>query len=424
MFWYLRSWLREYLSTSLWILPLLMAAGGLLLAQGVVEFDRRNPNILFEYSESQATSILTAMFSGLLTFIGFIVTMLLLVPQFASAQLTPRVMAIWYRQAPIKLALGFFFASATYVFIVLSNMRSSETLALSVIVGGLLILFSFVFFLWFVNHFVATMQPATMASSIADRCRRVIKHTYPHSYDGERPAVDPRELHDGSPTVVIPNRGEGGYVLGVNRDALVRIAQRVDGVMVFPHMVGDYVLEGEPLVEVHAARAPLSRWLRRMIAVGVERTPDQDPAYVLRILTDIAVTALSPAINAPTTAVQIIDRIEALLHLLAGRDLGDGTVRDEDGAIRVIVPHWTWPAYLRLAMREIGHYGADNPQVNRRLLAMLDRLAQSVPDERRPPVEAELRLLRRRIQRSFVDPEELDTASVPDPQGLGFLSDQ
>jgi uncharacterized membrane protein len=425
MFWYWRSRFREYLATSLWVVPMLMAVAGLVAGRLVVAVDRHTADIRITYSESQATSVLTALSGGLLAFIGLIITMLLLIPQFAGSQLTPRVLAIWYRQTAIKLVLGFFFASATFDFFVLSSIREDETLSLAVIVAGFLTLFSFIFFLWFVNSFVAGLRPATMATSVARRCHTVIRHTYPHPYQGERPDVTTRDVvGNAAPASVVLNEESGGYVLSVNTAALVSIAQRIDGVLVFPHVVGEYVLNGQPLVEVYAARAPHPRWMQRMIAVGAERTPQQDPAYVMRILVDMAATALSPAINAPTTAIQVLDRIDELLHLLARQDFGDGTVRDADGAIRLIVPRWTWPAYLRLATREIGYYGADNAQVNRRLLAMLERLLRTVPDERRPAAEAELCLLRRRIERSFVDPEELATAAVPDPQGLGFLSDQ
>jgi len=426
MFWYLRSRLRDYFSTSLWILPILMAVAGFLLAQVAVEYDRHHPELRFGYSSSQATTLLAAMFSGLLTFIGFLVTMLLLVPQFAGAQLTPRVLAIWYRQYAIKLVMGFFFASATYVFYVLGTIRGDAPLGASVLLAGALVLFSFAFFLWFMNRFVSGIRPATMATTIAHRCRTVIVHTYPHPYLEDRPNVDPREvLGARTPISIVPNQGIGGYLLSINVHALVRIAGRVDGVMVFPHMVGDYVIEGEPLVEIYADRPPNQRWLSSMIAVGAERTPEQDPAYMVRILVDMANTALSAAINAPTTAKEVLDRIEELLHLIAHRDLGDGAIRDDDGTIRVIMPRWTWTTYLRLATREIGAYGAANPQIDRRLRAMLDRLADAAPAARRPAIEAELQLLRRRVERTFTDdPEERHTALTHDAQGLGYARDE
>ncbi len=134
---------------------------------------------------------------------------------------------------------------------------------------------------------------------------------------------------------------------------------------------------------------------------------------------DIAIRALSPAINDPTTAVQALDQIEDLLLRLGQRDLEIGRYRDGDGKLRLVVPFPTWDDLLRLAFDEICFYGATSVQVMRRMNALVADLSRAVPKERRPALEFWDGRLKAIIARSFVDSEERLEASKQDRQGLG-----
>jgi uncharacterized membrane protein len=150
-----------------------------------------------------------------------------------------------------------------------------------------------------------------------------------------------------------------------------------------------------------------------------ERTIDQDPLYALRLLVDIATRALSPAVNDPTTAVQALDRIEAILLLLATHRLDVGAVRDEEGDVRLVVPLPRWEDYLAVAITEIRQYGASSTQVARRLRAVLSDLLQDVPASRRPALAHQLALLDDVVTRAFPDTDERAFALVADRHGLG-----
>ena len=152
-----------------------------------------------------------------------------------------------------------------------------------------------------------------------------------------------------------------------------------------------------------------------------ERTSEQDPKYPIRLLVDIAIKALSPAINDPTTAVQAIDQIEDLLRRLGGRDLDAGYARDADGVLRLIFPMPTWEDYLVLAFDEIRHYGADSVQVMRRLRSALVGLADSVTDDTRiGAVQRYLKQLDLTVDRSILTADDQETARQEDRQGLGL----
>jgi uncharacterized membrane protein len=153
--------------------------------------------------------------------------------------------------------------------------------------------------------------------------------------------------------------------------------------------------------------------------LGDERTFDQDPKYAIRLLVDIAIRALSPAVNDPTTAVQALDQIEDLLRRLGRRRLEVRAVRDRSGALRLAVRQPTWDDFVILAFDEIRYYGATSVQVMRRMNALLADLIDALPPERRPSLVHYRRRLDETIDKSFASSEEKREASVEDRQGLG-----
>jgi len=182
--------------------------------------------------------------------------------------------------------------------------------------------------------------------------------------------------------------------------------------------IGDHVPAGARLVRVHRSTNVDARRIQRAIIMGDERTLDDDPAFAVRVLVDIAVRALSPAVNDPTTAVQVLDRIEDLLRFASRRQLDIGAGRDAEGALRLVFPTPSWRDLLDLSLTEIRIYGIGSPQVLRRMRALLVRLVEYSPERRHADVEAHLRLLEQAVERAY-PAEEHELLSVADPQGLG-----
>lgn len=159
--------------------------------------------------------------------------------------------------------------------------------------------------------------------------------------------------------------------------------------------------------------------LRQSVAVGQERTVEQDPAFAFRIMVDIASKGLSPAINDPTTAVLALDQIHHLLRNVGSRNLDDERVRDATGRVRLVYRTPTWEDFVQLAVTEIRHFGSESIQIARRLRAMLEDLIQTLPETRAPLLRQELSLLHRSAERFFVEPEDRALAEVSDSQGVG-----
>ena len=210
-----------------------------------------------------------------------------------------------------------------------------------------------------------------------------------------------------------------GVILAFDIQGLVALAQRADCVIEMVPQVGDFVAIGDPLFRIFGRNATLApHVLRHSVAVGQERTLEQDPALAFRIMVDIASKGLSPAINDPTTAVLAMDQIHHLLRNVGSRHLDDERVRDAAGRVRLVYRTPGWEDFVQLAVTEIRHFGGESIQVARRLRAMLENLIETLPDER-PAAAQELSLLHRSAERFFPDPEDRAMAEISDFQGVG-----
>jgi uncharacterized membrane protein len=188
-----------------------------------------------------------------------------------------------------------------------------------------------------------------------------------------------------------------------------------------PIAIGDAVPENDVIAEVHGDRVlDATTSLRGMVAIGLERTIDQDPGFVLRLMADIAVRALSPAVNDPTTAVQVLSRIQDLLRCIGKTYLRvPARPRDERGDVRVLLRAPRWEDYLALGVTEIRAYGGNSIQIVRALRRHLEDLHREVRPPYRAGVEEELRRLEAVVETRFAASPDLDRALQGDAQGLG-----
>ena len=154
------------------------------------------------------------------------------------------------------------------------------------------------------------------------------------------------------------------------------------------------------------------------VALGVERTIEQDPAFAIRVMVDIAIKALSAAVNDPTTAVQVLDHLGDTLRLIGATSYRPPTARTCRSP-GLVVPARRWEDFLELAVTEIREYGGASIQVVRRLRALLEDLRERVLPEHRPAVEDELGRLDATVNERWSDSVDLDRASTADGQGIG-----
>jgi uncharacterized membrane protein len=252
-----------------------------------------------------------------------------------------------------------------------------------------------------------------------DQGRKVIATIYPQLAPSSAPPPSD-DLRSLPRTQTLVHHGGPYSTQAVDVAALVRLARSAGGAIEVAMAVGDTVVESMPLLHIRGTSAAIDEEaLREAIDLGAERTFEQDPKYAIRLLVDIAIKALSPAINDPTTAVQALDQIEDLLLRLANRQLETGRYRDDDGVLRLVVPFPTWDDILRLALDEITFYGATSVQVMRRMNALVADLSRAVPDDRRSGLAYWDARVKSTIRRAYADEEERGEAMREDRQGLG-----
>jgi uncharacterized membrane protein len=250
----------------------------------------------------------------------------------------------------------------------------------------------------------------------------VIESVYPDPSLGPNKSASQRSKL-GTPARTIRHRGASEIVLAAKVDELVAEAQKSGGVIEFVPQVGDFVATDEPLFNLYGAAATLDdEKLRSTVAFGPERTMEQDPTFAFRIVVDIALKALSQAINDPTTAVIAVDQLHRLLRKSGNQNLRTDEILDKSGQLLVIFRTPNWEDFVHLAFTEIRHCGAQNMQIARRLRAMIENLIQTLPKHRHPALQRELQLLDREIEKHFPCPEDLALARVGDSQGLGGAS--
>ena len=369
-----------------------------------------------------ARALLATMAASMFTFIVFVCSALLVAVQLASSQLTPRIIAIVFRDPGTKFSLTVFVFTFTFSLAVLVRINNSVPL-LTTRLAAYSCLASLGVFLYLIDHVGKALRPSGALRSVASLGRRVIETVYPRRLTEVTQAPrEPSASLDGEPTFTVTNLKDG-VVLAFDIQGLVSMAQRGDCVIEMLPQVGDFVAAGDPLFRVFQGGAALTAGdLRQSVAVGQERTMEQDPALAFRIMVDIASKGLSPAINDPTTAVLAIDQIHHLLRNVGSRHLDDERVFDVSGRVRLVYRTPAWEDFVELAVTEIRHFGGESIQIARRLRAMLENLIQTLPEERVLLLRQELSLLHRSAERFFPEPEDRALAEVSDFQGVGSKS--
>ena len=276
-------------------------------------------------------------------------------------------------------------------------------------------------FLFLIDYTARLLRPVSILWRIGEQGVKVVESVFPNLIEAPRP---PRtSTVPGAATRVVEHRGTSAIVLAANVDSLVALARRAEGVIVFVPRVGDFVAIGEPLYRLYGNAAQIDdRKLRAQVAFGPERTIEQDSTFAFRVIVDIGIKALSPAINDPTTAVLAIDQLHRLLGIVGRRHLQEDALLDESGELRLIFQTPNWDDFVQLSLSEIRLYGAGNFQVSRRLRAMIENLLESLPENRRPALLRELDLLDRALPKLHEFAEDLDLARTADFQGLGGSS--
>jgi uncharacterized membrane protein len=414
---------RQYLKGSLWLVPL---AGALIGAIGgpigiAIDAHFGIPG-RWEYTPSTATTLLASIIGASAALAGFVVTVSVLVVQIAIDSLSSRYMRLWFRDPMLKATLAVLLGTLTFALQALRRIKADFVPDMSVTIAEGLLVIGVLLFLLFLDRALHLMRPVAVAAVVAASIRRSAEDAARAAASADRPDFVVGEYKTGAEPELVIRSNKAGALQAVDTQGLVRFARGHDCLIVFLHAVGDFISVGAPVFEVYGtgeSSPVIERRLLSMIALGNERTIDQDPAFGIRVMVDIANLALSPAVNDPTTAVQVLDHLGETLRMMGNTDLATEGVRSSGARPLVIIPTRSWDDIVTLAVTEIREYGARSIQVSRRLRAMLESVRDSVPAGRRPAIEEELARLDRSVAVAFAGSVDLDRATNADPQGIG-----
>jgi uncharacterized membrane protein len=420
MTWAQQYRIRHYIKSSLWVAPLTWVVLAILFHRMVWQFDLWARWKLLDCTPDGARAVVSTVTSSMLTFIVFLVGMLFIAVQLAQAQLTPRIISRVFQSRAARVSLSVFVF--TYVFSASVQGRIGDPVPqLTVLITLVLSVVSIGVFLYLIGYAGTSIRPISIFARVGAEATLAIETLYPGRLkepDGAPGNGAP--LQDANPSATIRRCSKSGVFIAFDTGGLIEVASRHGCIIQLVPQVGDFVAEGDPIFYIYrGGEAIREKELMQSVAFGPERVIGQDPVFAFRIMVDIAIRALSPAINDPTTAVRGLDRIHHLLYLLGTRNLGDGRIRDRGGEMRLIFTTPNWEGFVRLGVSEIRMYGAGSLQVMRRLRAMLENLIEALPSHRNPPLREQLLLLDRSVERNFPDPEDRREAGICDFQGIG-----
>lgn len=412
--------LLDSIKNGLWFVPVVCVVAGVALSLVTVAVDRSTDFELIPQSLTGgpdiAIAILSTVAASMVSLAALVLTITMVVVQLAMGQFSPRIVQTFLQDKPSQIAIGLFVATFAHAIVALRevDVEKGSVPGLAIVVAFLLVLVSIVVLVLYVHHIGRSLRVASLMELVGGQTRKLLDEVYPDHGP---------EIEEGPEPVVAAQ--ESGVVNHIGYDDLVELARQADCTLELLPSLGEFVPAGAPLFLVHGEPIDLDEdAVANEVVLGLERTLDQDVAYGLRMLVDIAERSLSDSpFQDPTTAVQAIDRLHDCLRQLARRPFPDGTYRDEAGNVRLITPVMDWNGYVHLAFEEIRLAGAASPQVTRRLRAALEDLKTVAPPDRRPVLVSQLELLASSTRDVVSDPHDVTMGLSPDPLGFGVRAE-
>ncbi|RDH80195.1 DUF2254 domain-containing protein [Mycolicibacterium moriokaense] len=421
-----RWWTRtsDAMRTRLWPLPLLGVVCALAAGIGLPAVDKALTDVLpitvrdnlFGGGAAEARELLGTVASSLITVTSLTFSLTVVTLQLASGQYSPRLLRTFARDRFVQGTLALFLAAFVYTLSVLRSVRdqSSDVPSfvpqLSITVGYLLAFVSVIGLVFFLAHLVREIRVETMMDTVRGDAMVAGRTMFAERDDSEEAAPVPAPPDNALPVTA----NSTGFLVDVDTEDLLSAATNADAVVLVDRVPGDWIIADTPVAFVWPAdgaglpdedgRKKLCEQIAATICTGNERTPVQDVGYGLRQLTDVAIKALSPGINDPTTAVHAIGHSAALLSELAKRQLGSTVRRSDDGIVRVVRRHPDIADLLDIAISQPLQYGREEPAVLAELLTLLRDVGWRVTEPaHKSAVSSQLTRLRRVVAETDLD---------------------
>jgi uncharacterized membrane protein len=416
---------REALGTNLWVVPVGMVAAIIVLFIMTSAVDHRAaagkvilPPWVSSGTADAARQILIAIAAAVITVAGVVFSITILVLQLASQQFGPRMLRNFIRDTGTQVSLGAFVATFVYSILVLASVSDPPdpfVPHLSITVAIALTLVDLGVLIYYIDHVATSIQLTTVVSGIARDFRSTLTNV---QADAKRLQVDVRPGDTDVPAVLPDFSGRiaaerSGFLQAIGHARLVEIAAESNAVIRLMHRPGHFVVAGQLLAAVAPATAvgDVASALAAAHIVGPSRTLTQDPGFAIDQLVEVALRALSPAVNDTFTALNCIDWLGDCLYRACGEDLPSGIYRDSSGTVRLIEPRVTQERLIKGATDKIRQAGRGMPAIYIRQLENLQKVigATRTPGQREVILH-HAEMIRRASDESI--PEESDRADV------------
>nr|WP_281378313.1 DUF2254 domain-containing protein [Deinococcus budaensis] len=383
------------LRDSFWLLPAVMAALALLLAEGAVNVDERVSldtvrqfPWIYGGSADGARSMLGAIAGSVIGVAGTTFSITIAALSLASSQMGPRLLEHFTRDRANQLTLGTFIATFAYCLLVLRTVRGGEESPfvphLAVTLGLGLALVSLAVLIYFIAHIATGINVGHVIRLVSGELTRAIEAQFSSQAERPSPGAAPA-LPQAQPQDAEEVRAkDSGYLQALDVDALLRLARKHDAVIRLTVRPGDFVFPGMAVALTSPAAL---EDVRAALLTGPRRTSSQDVEFAAQQLVEVAVRALSPGINDPFTAIAVLDHLGAALCRVSGRELPPSR-HLVAGHLRLAVPMTDYDGLTDVMFHQIRQNGAGHPAVTLRLLEVLESVAQQEP---RPERRSSLR---------------------------------
>jgi uncharacterized membrane protein len=411
---------------GLWFVPVLCVLLGAGLSFGTIALDRS-----FDYElvpkqlvggPEAAMAILSTVAASMVSLAALVLTITMVVVQLAMGQFSPRIVQRILRDKPSQIAIGLFVATFVHAILAVREVTPTgdgkgNVPGVAVITAFVLVLISIAVLVMYVHHIGQALRVSALIELVGRETRTLIDRIYPDKGD------DTSSVPGADYVIAAP---ESGVITTIGHDYLVEEARQAGCALELVPGLGEFVPAGAPLFVVHGDHSMVDeKRIAEGLILKLEPTLDQDAAYGIRMLVDIAERSLSDSpFQDPTTAVQAVDRLHDCLRHLARRPFPDGVSKDEAGDVRLIVPTMNWEAYVHLAFDEIRMAGAGSPQVSRRLKAALTDLKSVARPDRVPILDHQLELLEAATTSLMDDERDARMALRKDREGIGEAAGQ
>jgi uncharacterized membrane protein len=375
---------------SFWFMPSLIVVVSIAFAVSLIETDSAGSDRwlaqwprLFGAGAEGARGMMSTIAGSMMTVVGVTFSMILVVLALASSQYTSRILRNFMRSRITQVVLGIFAGIFTYCLIVLRTIRSGDEGAfvpnLAVFFGFVLALGGVGALMFFIHHIASSIQASSIIASVAQETIAAIDRLFPEKL-GQGPGEDDDDQTLGPLTernwCAVPAK-ESGYIQSVNNAALLRLARERKNIVWMEHGIGEFVVQNTTLASFSMEDPPDQETiatLQATFSISSHRTVEQDAAFGIRQIVDVAMKALSPGINDTTTAVTCVDYLTAILARTAPRQIPSSR-RYEEGELRVIAKGPSFESLLAESFDQIRSSATGNIAIMLRMLGALQTIA-------------------------------------------------